>query len=205
MKRYIKSTSEVIPEELASRPYVFILNSMNSTYNDEILECAEKYGAIKVKYQQKIPYKDQLYREGYWCFAVDEKATAQLIWDEVKAMRIPTHQDSLNIAKTDWNNNYNIWIDDYANGIDKVEWHESYPVKASSISRPDRIKYYYGEGCDRTPVHFDGFRTVFDSEKEAEDYLQNVIYAEPYYKEHYPNLTIHTKREFNVRHEGRGN
>lgn len=132
MKRYIESTSETIPEELSSRPYVFILNSVNSTYNDDILEIAEKWGAIKVKYQQKIADTDKLYREGYWCFAVDEKATAQHIWDEVKAMKIPTHQDSLNIVKTNWNDNYNIWIDDYAKGTYKVKWHENYPVKSST-------------------------------------------------------------------------
>lgn len=135
MKRYIKSTSETIPEELSSRPYVFILNSVNSTYNDDILEIAEKWGAIKVKYQQKIADTDKLYREGYWCFAVDEKATAQHIWDEVKAIKIPTHQDSLNIVKTNWDNNYNIWIDDYAAGTKKVKWHEKYPVKSSTDLR----------------------------------------------------------------------
>lgn len=128
MKRWIHATTEVdfIPERLRNLPYVFTLNSVNSTYNDDILEIAEHFGATKVKYQEVNPKTGNLFREGYWKFAVPSERAAHAIFEEVKKRNIPTRQDDIQVVKTDWNNNYNIWIDDYAKGKMKIPFNSEF-------------------------------------------------------------------------------
>lgn len=134
MKRWMHATEDVdfIPQRLRNLPYVFTLNSVNSTYNDDILEIAEHFGATKVKYQEINPKTGNLFREGYWKFAVPSEKAAQYIFDEVKKRNIPTHQDQVQVVNTDWNNNYNIWIDDYAKGKMKIPFNSEFKKVESS-------------------------------------------------------------------------
>lgn len=128
MKRYIHAAKDTdsIPEKLSNLPYVFTLNSENSTYNDDILEIAEHFGATKVKYQEVNPKTGNLFIEGYWKFAVPSEEVAQSIFDEVKKRNIPTRQSDIQVVKTDWNDNYNIYIDDYTKGMKKIPFNSKF-------------------------------------------------------------------------------
>lgn len=181
MKRWIHAKEGVtdIPKELSSRPYVFTLNSVNSTYNDDILEIAENNGAIKVKYQEVNPKTGNLFREGYWKFAVPSEKVAQSIFDDVKKAKIPTHQSDVQVVKTDWNDNYNIWIDDYADGTSKVLFNSKFKKPVESASNlgsnhwakirlaQDTLKKYTNEQVDYVRKCYD------DVLRDISDYYTN--------------------------------
>ena len=74
-------------------------------------------------------------------------------------------------------------------------------VKAG-IGSGRRITYYICDYPDRTRVEIDGYKTGgFKSEEEAQDYLDNVIYEEEYYRNKYPGLQVCSKIEYNVYHD----
>lgn len=123
MKRLIKCNNEYAPSIIADKNYVMLLNSTNSTYNDDILEIAEKYGAVKVKYAYYSIHDKKYFNAPTYRFAIPNKETADIIFEEVKKSHIPTHQHEVITAPVDWERCYNIWIDDYAKGAYKLDWH----------------------------------------------------------------------------------
>ena len=146
VSRFDSADSDSVPEELASRPYGFILNSVNSTWNDDILEIAESHGAIKVKYDTVNPKTGKFFRTSIWHFAVHSEEDAYAIFTDCRGSRIPLHQTEVQIVNNNWTKAYNIKIDDYQRGIISLEWHRAphgeLPPKSVSAS------WYVGEPSD---------------------------------------------------------
>ena len=133
MKRYIRSasmTEDQVPDTLASRPIGFMLNSVNSTYNDEILEIAEAHGALKVRYGYYDPDANRYFsrQRTPWRFAAPSKEVAKEIKKACEEAKIPVHQDMLVTITIDWDNCYDIWVDDWSEGPQKIHYHED-PLK----------------------------------------------------------------------------
>lgn len=214
---YEKSTDE-IPEELSSRPVVFMLNSVNSTYNDDILEAAEKFGAIRVKYgtleDDGTYYSPD---QSTWRFAVSSKKVAQNIFNYVKKSKIPVNQKSIITGKVDWSKAYEIWVDDYSEGSYKLEYHANDPKKVEKRQKKankvnsstlikagmgvgERVVYHLVDYPDTDPIYNmdTGRPYCFDSEEKAQAFIDE---NSEYWHEKYPGIRPRSKRIYNVWHD----
>lgn len=137
------ATKGEMPKELADRPYIFHIYGVNPTYSDDILAIAEDNGALSVRYD-KANEDGIFYSNRFGGYAVDSKDTAKQIFQEVKKSRIPLNQRTISVNKVDWNDAWNIVIDRYAHGNEKISWHnagKSMRVPVRSSSEPSASEY----------------------------------------------------------------
>lgn len=198
----VVASNDEIPDVLSSRPFVFILNSVNSTYNDDILETAEKFGAIKVKYGMLDD--DGTYfspDKCSWRFAVPSKKVAQDIFDYAKKSRIPVNQKNITTAKVDWSNAYQIYVDDYSDGQFKMNYHANAPKKGvkGGTGVGGRTVYYLVDYPDTEPIYNldTGSKYCFDSEEEAQAFIDK---DSEYWHNKYPGIRPMSKKIYNVWH-----
>ena len=111
-----------IPEELASRPYVFNISGVNPTWSDDILKIVEDMGGIRV-YYYNANEDGILYSNRSAKYAVDSAATAKEIFKKVKERRIPVNDRNVYPQKADWDNAWNILIESYDGESQKISWH----------------------------------------------------------------------------------
>ncbi len=105
-----------MPDILKKRPYTFTLNSVNSSWNDEIFGLVNDHNGIKVKYYEVNPKTGKLFQTPYLKYAVASKRAAEEVFKEANELHIPLHQSELQVVKTDWDNRYRITIEDYDSG-----------------------------------------------------------------------------------------
>lgn len=126
MKRYIRSAKEAaVPEELAIRPYRFMIHTGNPTYADDILRVAnERFGAILVHYYYM---KDSRIYGPETAYAIGSKEDAQVMFDYCKE-HFPVQEKKLYLYPPfDWSTAYQISVDDYYKGYKKLRYHSTFP------------------------------------------------------------------------------
>lgn len=125
MKRYIRAAKEaVVPEELAIRPYTFMIHTSNPTYAGDILRIAnERFGAINVTYYYQ---KNGRIYGPETVYAIGSKKDAQAMFDYCKE-HLPVRDESLYLSEMDWSTAYIIHVDDYYKGYKKLRYHSTLP------------------------------------------------------------------------------
>ena len=120
----IKSTTDIaVPLILRDKKYVFTLQGVNSSWDDDILLIAENNGAVKVKYDMINPSTGKFWKASGWKYAVSDLSTADDILQGCLEEHIPLKSNEINnISKVDWADRYNICIDDYEKGIYRVNY-----------------------------------------------------------------------------------
>lgn len=124
---FAATESVPVPDILKKRPYVFTLNSVNSSWNDEIFGLVNDHNGIRVKSYEVNPKTGKLFQDAYWKYAVASKQAAEEIFKEANELHIPLHQSELQVVKTDWDNRYRITIEDYDSGdVETLKFNKTY-------------------------------------------------------------------------------